>query len=872
VELLLVIIGVVAIMAFRRAGRAERLLAQQRIELSQLRTMVQTLTDRVDRPAAGIATPTSTPTTAPSATAAGPLSPEAALPESGAAPSAAGSEPAATPFFPRHAAVAAYAAADVTGSVPPVDATTAGAAPPLDAAPGTPAFASPRDISAGAADAAPLRDMPPGATASMPLRGAPAGATGSARPHDMPLGDMSAGAAASGGAPPLPRTATVATGPSPLRIESIESRIGGRWLLYIGVAALVLGASYFVKYAFDNEWINQPMRVILGLIGGAALTLVGQRFVQAGYTLYGQALSGGGIGILYLAIFAAHRWYELIGRPVAFTGMVLITALAAWLSDRQRSQLLALMAVTVGFGTPFLIGGDSDAQVTLFTYDAILVAGTLYLARRRSWPALDLVSYVLTLLTIASWAEAYYTPGAYLVTELFLTLFLVLFLFVLREHWAAASINPLAALVQVTLSLAPLLYHVASLSILFSHNGALLVYLIAFTVAGLILARSLHVPWLRIIIWIGAALPFYVFAEQRVSRGWLIAAWITLLAIYGLHLLSQVHRLDEERTHLDEERTHLDEERLRMPRMPATEIFLLHANGLWMLFCVEALISPRRADEWVAGAAFALAAWYAGLAAAAWRWHREAALHAIAWASALVAIGCAIQFEGPWLIVSLATEGAVLIWLALRSQRPWVHACGAALLAIASLRAIALLAEPAPVGYWTLFNPRALATLFIVGLMYALAWLHARNESTPGGNALARATLIIAANALTLIVLSTEIDAFFERRAWQTGAIQGIGAETAADVARELTLSVAWALYAVLLVAIGIGRNYRPIRYFAILVFALTIGKVFLVDISTLDRVYKMLSVMALGVLLLIASYLYQRLRTELRDQDAAAP
>jgi uncharacterized membrane protein len=65
------------------------------------------------------------------------------------------------------------------------------------------------------------------------------------------------------------------------------------------------------------------------------------------------------------------------------------------------------------------------------------------------------------------------------------------------------------------------------------------------------------------------------------------------------------------------------------------------------------------------------------------------------------------------------------------------------------------------------------------------------------------------------------------------------------------------------LVAVGIWRNYRPIRYFAILLFAITIGKVFLVDLSTLDRVYKMLSVMALGVILLIASYLYQRLRSE---------
>ena len=67
--------------------------------------------------------------------------------------------------------------------------------------------------------------------------------------------------------------------------------------------------------------------------------------------------------------------------------------------------------------------------------------------------------------------------------------------------------------------------------------------------------------------------------------------------------------------------------------------------------------------------------------------------------------------------------------------------------------------------------------------------------------------------------------------------------------------------------AIGIWRDYRPIRYLAMVIFGFTITKVFFVDIATLDRVYKMLSVMVLGVLLLVASYLYQRLKT---PQDPA--
>jgi hypothetical protein len=786
--LLLFIVGVIAIVALRRAIRLEHLLTQHRIEVSQLRSMVQTLTERLN---------TLSPKAA-AAEAEGEAANAPASPPSAAAPASdfsTASQPSAA--FAVVVAAANVEAEHTSETIAVVSAAVAAPASPPSAA-------------------APASDL---STASQP-------------------------------------SAATATADAAARAESIETRIGGRWLLYIGIAALVLGTSYFVKYAFDNEWINQPTRVILGIAAGVALTVVGQRFVQRGYTFYGQALSGGGIGVIYLAIFAAHRWYELIDRPLAFVGMVVTTAIGAWLADRQRSQLLAVMAVTVGFATPFLIGGEGDAEISLFTYDAILVAGTLFLARRRSWPALDLISYVLTVLTIATWAEVYYHPSAYLVTELFLTVFVILFLFVLREHWAAASINPLAALVQVTLSLAPLLYHAASLTILFPHTGALLVYLIVFTMAGLILARQLAAPWLRVALWLGAALPFYVFVEQRVASGWLAAAWITLLGIYGLHTLAQVHRLDEDR-----------------PRMPGMEIFLLHAGGLWLLFCVEALLTRTIASDWAAQAAYLLAVWYALLAAVAWRWewHREAALHAIAWASALVAIGCAIQFDGPWLAVALATEGAVLVALALTCRREWIRIWGGALLGIAALRALALVLEPTSVATSTLLNARALSCLFIAALMYALAWLHARTETTPGATAVSRASLILAANLLTLVVLSSEIDRFYDRLAWEDGGIRGVGAVTSADLARQLTLSVTWAAYAVVLVAIGIWRNYRPVRLFAILIFGLTIAKVFVIDISTLDRVYKMLSVMALGVLLLVASYLYQRLRLQLRDEETNA-
>ena len=85
------------------------------------------------------------------------------------------------------------------------------------------------------------------------------------------------------------------------------------------------------------------------------------------------------------------------------------------------------------------------------------------------------------------------------------------------------------------------------------------------------------------------------------------------------------------------------------------------------------------------------------------------------------------------------------------------------------------------------------------------------------------------------------------------------GGVAARQFAREMTLSLVWAIYATVLVTWGLIRRYAPIRYFAMGLFGLTIVKVFLVDMAELDRIYRVLSIIGLGVALLVTSYLYQK-------------
>src|SRR4029434_756117 len=131
--------------------------------------------------------------------------------------------------------------------------------------------------------------------------------------------------------------------------------------------------------------------------------------------------------------------YMLVGPQVAFAALVVVTMAAAALADRTDSEAIAVVSVCGGFAQRFLVGGRGDQQVSLFSYVALLIAATMYLAHRRRWRWLNVASLALTIVTVAAWGNSYYTDAKYLRTELFLTLYCAMFIDVLRRAWSGAS-------------------------------------------------------------------------------------------------------------------------------------------------------------------------------------------------------------------------------------------------------------------------------------------------------------------------------------------------------------------------------------------------------------------------------------------------
>jgi len=618
-----------------------------------------------------------------------------------------------------------------------------------------------------------------------------------------------------------PERAPGPVAPAPARGEDLdlEERIGGRWLQNAGLIVLLLGIAFFLRYAFEHQWLSPAIRVGLGIVAGIGMVWGGVR-IATRYRNYGLLFAGGGIAVLYLSFYAGLNLYSLFGPQAAFALLVAVTIAAAALADRTDSQAIALVAVCGGFATPFLVGGGTDQQVQLFSYVALLIAATMYLAHRRRWRWLNVASLALTLITVGAWALAYYSDAKYVRTELFLTLYCAMFIDILRRSWSTApEDSPFVA----SLVCAPVLYHAWSVATLAPHGLAFLIYLIAFTSFGVMLGVSSGSTLVRAAAFIAMAFPLGIWIQAHHWVGWVVTTVAAILGIYAIHLAAQLRAAVQDEG--------FDER----------EVALLHANGVGVYVALYQVLTDTLTVAQLAGVAVLLAV----LNAALWWMLRGfapvRALHWLGVAFTLVAAAVWLQFGGPWAVAIWATEGAVVLWMAVKADSTWLRVGAWVLLGMAAFRWAQPDIQQTTTAYAVLLNARALTGLYLVAQLYFAAW--------KSGGGQERALAMVAASILTVIVMSTEIVSFWQIR------------DDAADayVAREMMLSASWVLYAAVLVVLGMRTKYAPIRYFAILLFGIALLKVFFVDLETLGGVYRIAGFMVVGLILLVVSFLYQR-------------
>jgi uncharacterized membrane protein len=219
-----------------------------------------------------------------------------------------------------------------------------------------------------------------------------------------------------------PHAAPPAPGPlDPLLGRARAWLLGGNLVVRVGVIVLFFGVAFFLNYAMDRGWLPVELRLALAALGGLGLVALGWRLreVRRDYAL---VLQGGGVGIVYLTVFAAASAYDLVAPGAGLILMVGLVAGASGLALLQDAPSLAVLASLGGFLAPVLVG-EGGSHVALFGYYAALNAGIVAMAWFRTWRSLNVLGFLATFVITGAWGWRFYQPAYFASTEPFLVAF-----------------------------------------------------------------------------------------------------------------------------------------------------------------------------------------------------------------------------------------------------------------------------------------------------------------------------------------------------------------------------------------------------------------------------------------------------------------
>ena len=267
---------------------------------------------------------------------------------------------------------------------------------------------------------------------------------------------------------PTPASAPQGTG------ADMERFIGVNLFSKIGIAVLVLGIGFFVKYAIDNSWIGEVARTVLGLVSGAALWSVSY-FLKDKYRSFSSVLAGGGFAVSFVTIAVAYNFYGIFSSLIAFIVLIALViaeiAVALWYKRRE----LAAVGIVAAFAAPFLSAGPDGSTVAFTGYVLVLSAAIFVVSfRRPSWYELPLIGCVLSWIIAAMAAVSVREGESHAMILVFDTLIFIIYSLPLSN---ILGLSPEGK------------KHVGAIV------GAMFVNNFVYVIAGLRLMKGVAVPW-----------------------------------------------------------------------------------------------------------------------------------------------------------------------------------------------------------------------------------------------------------------------------------------------------------------------------------------------------------------------------------------
>ncbi len=659
------------------------------------------------------------------------------------------------------------------------------------------------------------------------------------------------------------------------RNVATEYSVATAWLVRGAFALILFGIASFIKYSYDNRLMSPEWRMVIATLIGVGMLASGARLHGKRYQGIGMGLQGAGIVTLYFAGFASYSVYHLLPAWAAFGGMGLVTAIAAALAVRQNALLIAVIGSLGGYATPFLLADTVLPAPVFCGYLLLLAAGLTAVARFREWKLLQLItlpgSYFVYgfLANQIDWVRSYPWLISYLSICFVLFSWQTIF-YNLRHRQKITLFELLLLVVNYFFYLGmgiDLIRQVAS------NEMAALVPLgtALFFSAEIILFLKWKIQdrILLLLLLVLAALSLALVFPLALSGKWITAAW-SLQALAMLYLAIRI--------------------RSNVLRGLAMVLYFVAGFRISGMDLTSVFVRDS-ANYWAGmyGRFFSLGSYTLSLLAGAWLLNQSAKSHLRPGFLAAVDgsdFPASEDFGDRRLSNGFLWFGAILglIYLWGESSRlgreffapltPWLQ--GYLLIGMLTFilwrqrRALAAEHRQVLLGVAVLFSIVATAYLMIAqvvpfyvrkpyvteygfcrlaefipvcGLLVWYGW-----RSRKEGAEAQIATVLFTVLGIGLWFLYSSMELY---RAM----------EVAVPDFRNGAVSVLWGIYAVLLVAIGVGCRFKSFRMVGLLLFTVTAAKIFLVDLARLATLYRIIAFVGIGIAMLIGAFLYMRFR-----------
>ncbi|HLA83814.1 MAG TPA: DUF2339 domain-containing protein [Thermoguttaceae bacterium] len=664
---------------------------------------------------------------------------------------------------------------------------------------------------------------------------------------------------------------------------SMEFAIAGNWLLRAGIVIVVMAVGYFVQYSVKNKIIPDSAQVVVGILIGLAMLAAGTRIVSRRYRLFGQGLMGGGVAVLYLSIFGAAQYYELINVLPAFGLMALVTLATGVVAVRYRSVLIAVLGILGGYGTPVMLSTGVVNFPGLFGYMTLLGCGVLGITCWRNWRLLNWLAFAGTYTLALAAIHRGYDVAHYWQVMPFLIVFFVLF------------------------STAVFLFNVVN-----REKSTLLELLGLWINAGVFFA-------------VGFLLTKEWLAAREYPSQWIGTLTLGLTVFYVAHVYFCLARRQQDRNLL------LSFIALASFFLTVTLPLVLSSEWITVSWAVQALvmlwIAGKLDSQFLRNLAFLLYAvvvgrfalvdlrvnYFAGSPAdvpmADYLWQLAQRLVVFGVPVASLAAGCRL-LERPTATAALAIEKAndVAQWV----RNRWAIRAGIAV-AVAMLFLYLHLELSRSFGYFFPPLKMPVLTMLWAGLCVLLLFEYLADRSQVFLGLLVVAVAAILAKLFLFDLAGWNVAADMLYRAPEYSPLEaamrfldfgtivamlGIlayrvaGGDENARVARAVFASLAvlmafiwstlelntflalkvpglraggisilWSAFALGLIISGMRRRVAALRYVGLGLFGIVVWKVFFVDLARLDPIYKIVAFAVLGVLVLCGALVYLKYR-----------